>query len=509
MNRGVLPKTTSMRRALVALVLACAAALATTAPAAAVTRPAVLVADPTSHSIVFVDPATGAQGVLASGGSVAGPSGVAITPGGAVYVADQSTAGTGAILRVDPASGAQSTVAAGAPLSHPTGLALTPAGDLLVAQPDGGTKGKGVLVRVDPLTGLAIAVSADGSFIDPIDVAVGADGTVYVLDRKIDPWDAGKSAAGGVFRVDPLTGAQTKLTGPNIFFKPTAIAVGGDGAILVADKRTDDVHGIVRRVDPATGAASELTSAGLLASPAGLAINGSSVLVSDSQAFGGPGGVVRVNLADGVQSQVTAAGVFADPDGLAFGMLPVPPAGLTVQPPTLGQTVGIAPVAGIVRYAPPSKRRLHFRRLRHAIQVPVGSTFDASAGRLALTAVKKDGTTQTGQFYGGMFQVRQSAAGGGRTDLLLRGPAPRCHAAARTSAHRRNKRRLWGDAHGSFRTRGRNSSATVRGTRWLVEDRCTGTLTRVARGLVAVRDDVRHRTVMVPKGHSYLAKNHR
>ncbi|HKP21752.1 MAG TPA: hypothetical protein VJT68_09560, partial [Thermoleophilaceae bacterium] len=71
-------------------------------------------------------------------------------------------------------------------------------------------------------------------------------------------------------------------------------------------------------------------------------------------------------------------------------------------------------------------------------------------------------------------------------------------------------RRLWGrDRGGHFRTFGRHSQATVRGTRWLTADRCDGTLTRVAEGAVAVRDRARHRTVLVRAGHSYLARTRR
>jgi hypothetical protein len=49
----------------------------------------------------------------------------------------------------------------------------------------------------------------------------------------------------------------------------------------------------------------------------------------------------------------------------------------------------------------------------------------------------------------------------------------------------------------------------VRGTRWLTEDRCDGTLTRVTNGAVVVRDFKRHRSVVVRAGHSYLARAHR
>ena len=53
------------------------------------------------------------------------------------------------------------------------------------------------------------------------------------------------------------------------------------------------------------------------------------------------------------------------------------------------------------------------------------------------------------------------------------------------------------------------SAATVRGTRWLVQDTCTTTLTRVTQGSVSVRDDVRKRTVVVRKGKRYIARARR
>jgi ferric-dicitrate binding protein FerR (iron transport regulator) len=65
--------------------------------------------------------------------------------------------------------------------------------------------------------------------------------------------------------------------------------------------------------------------------------------------------------------------------------------------------------------------------------------------------------------------------------------------------------KLWGSGKGKFRTDGKYSSATVRGTIWLVADRCDGTLTKVRRGVVSVRDIKRKKTVKVKAGHSYLA----
>jgi hypothetical protein len=68
---------------------------------------------------------------------------------------------------------------------------------------------------------------------------------------------------------------------------------------------------------------------------------------------------------------------------------------------------------------------------------------------------------------------------------------------------------LWGNGKGKFRTNGKYSSATVRGTIWLVQDRCEGTLTKVRRGTVQVRDFRRKKTVTVKAGHSYLARAQR
>jgi hypothetical protein len=56
------------------------------------------------------------------------------------------------------------------------------------------------------------------------------------------------------------------------------------------------------------------------------------------------------------------------------------------------------------------------------------------------------------------------------------------------------------------RTRTDHVSATARGTSWLTEVRCDGTLVRVTAGTVEVRDLVRGRTIMVRAGQSYLAR---
>jgi hypothetical protein len=156
----------------------------------------------------------------------------------------------------------------------------------------------------------------------------------------------------------------------------------------------------------------------------------------------------------------------------------------------------------------------------------VGSLVDTRKGAVELvSATDAAGRTQTGTFNGGLFRVQQRLGAKGRTDLILSGGrfAKTCRRAGRaaksgvlavTSAKRKRSRRtvrkLWGrDSGGRFRTYGRDSVATVRGTRWLTLDRCDGTLVRVTEGAVAVRDRRRGKTVVVRAGRSYFARHRR
>jgi hypothetical protein len=67
-------------------------------------------------------------------------------------------------------------------------------------------------------------------------------------------------------------------------------------------------------------------------------------------------------------------------------------------------------------------------------------------------------------------------------------------------------RQVWGTGKGSFRTKGRYSSATVRGTLWYHADRCDGTYTQVYEGSVTVLDAARKKVLVVRAGHSVLVR---
>jgi hypothetical protein len=78
---------------------------------------------------------------------------------------------------------------------------------------------------------------------------------------------------------------------------------------------------------------------------------------------------------------------------------------------------------------------------------------------------------------------------------------------SKVTAARAKKRQLWGsDKGGKFRTKGRHSTATVRGTVWLTKDTCTTTTTVVREGSVVVKDVAKHKNVKVKAGHRYVAR---
>ena len=119
-----------------------------------------------------------------------------------------------------------------------------------------------------------------------------------------------------------------------------------------------------------------------------------------------------------------------------------------------------------------------------------GTEIDARKGTVEITTA----AGEVARFYDGLFKISQS---GGLTTVTLteKLDCPKRGGKARAAAKKPKTRKLWGDGKGRFKTKGSYSAATVRGTKWLVQDTCTTTLTRVTQGVVAVQDFVKQKTV--------------
>jgi CSLREA domain-containing protein len=199
---------------------------------------------------------------------------------------------------------------------------------------------------------------------------------------------------------------------------------------------------------------------------------------------------------------------------LAIRVLPVPEYGEEVNLFPVSGRVTIGVIRRLRSGAHAAQKGRSFVPLEQARQVPVGTFVNTRRGRVRLVSSRAPNSRriQSGEFFSGLFQALQSRSrrARGLTELVLKGSSFRsCRRGARgkrAQAAQSIRRRLRANARGRFRTRGRHSAATVRGTVWLTADRCDGTLTRVTRGRVAVRDFRRKRTVLVRAGKSYLAK---
>lgn len=222
---------------------------------------------------------------------------------------------------------------------------------------------------------------------------------------------------------------------------------------------------------------------------------------------------------------IAANGLAADAEEeVTLTVAPLPPAPVqaaVVPPntglpdPVAGVNVNLEPAGGIVKTKCPGDSG--FVPLTVPEQVPLGCQVDTGNGVVNLTAAKlgEEGL-ESAYFWGGTFAVGQSP---GETELKLAGKL-KCEkrkSEGRSKSGRGSRialrsnsgggRKLWGSGKGNFKTSGNYGSATVRGTVWLVRDRCdNSTLFGVREGVVTVDDFVKGTTLFLHPGQQYVAK---
>ena len=175
-------------------------------------------------------------------------------------------------------------------------------------------------------------------------------------------------------------------------------------------------------------------------------------------------------------------------------------AGQELPPPEAGEEVNALPVSGTVKVK--LRGTNQFVELEEGQQIPVGTVVDTTKGRVTIVAAGG----QPADFYDGIFRLSQTKGAKPLTTLTLVETLSCPKAGKAIAAAKKKKRRLWGDGSGKFQTEGTHSAATVVGTKWLVEDRCASTLTKVTRGKVRVRDFVKRKNVTVRAGKQYVAR---
>ena len=146
----------------------------------------------------------------------------------------------------------------------------------------------------------------------------------------------------------------------------------------------------------------------------------------------------------------------------------------------------VRPVRGVVRVRLRGSNR--FVNLTTIDDIPFGATIDTKRGEVELRSVR---VAHRRRAVGAARSTAGSGSrsAGGITNFTLNEPLARCPRRGSAAQRKPKSRKLWGNGTGRFRTTGNYSAATVRGTRWLVQDTCAGTRTRVTAGQ---RERARH-----------------
>lgn len=250
----------------------------------------IIVNDAFANAVVHVDPLTGAQTVISSGGILEGPHGIALSEDGHIFVSGGIfQPGGQRITRIDPRTGHQFAISENGLLTSLRDIAFDIDGSLLVAQGDNNSIAG--LIRVNPKTGVQSLFSAGG--VDPHSIAVAATGEIFVVDQ-----------AAVVFRVDRTTGQQTTITAQGFLVAPTGITIGVGGALFVADEGGRQIV----RVDPVTGAQTVIVAFSGI--PSGIATERTGTLiVTDTQ----NGRLIRIDPVVGSQTVISSGCIFQHP----------------------------------------------------------------------------------------------------------------------------------------------------------------------------------------------------
>jgi len=234
------------------------------------------------------------------------PFGIAVRKNGEFVVSDTGCMG---LLGVNPVNGDQRMIACGGILGVPFGIATERDGMILVANGQ-------MLLRVNPETGVPAVVSYANIFQVPVAVAVADNGEIYVLD-----------ALGAVVRVNPINGNQTLVASGGLLKRPQGIAVKGNSLYVtdVATADMNFGSGVVIQIDITTSKQTVLSRDQHLVGPIGIAIeaNGDLIVgdpytINDQSVDKFDGAIIRIDKNTGAQELIARGSEnFVNPRGVA------------------------------------------------------------------------------------------------------------------------------------------------------------------------------------------------
>lgn len=509
--------------------------------------------DPGTGAIAFKStPVVAWPGVPGPSAPPIGAGRMALTPASShLYLATDSQAGGIGRWAIDPSTGALTGATIAAPpfdLYPEAAVATSAAGDALWAPSAAGTSAAPERIR-------QFSIGADGA-LAPLappavnyvvagparDLVAGPDGRTLYLgqDGTVGEWNVG---AGGVLahraNVPPGPAGGVRNAGITLSPSQAPVASFAAGQSLAGQATSfdaggsSDPDGTIARYDWEFGDGTTAPDAG----PA------------PSHVYTSPGTrtvTLTVTDADGTSTAPLWTGTRTlrngGPAARTSRVVTTATVPAQQQPPRprLGRTVTVVAERGRILVRLPGTRR--YVPIGSLTEIPLGSIIDARKGRARITTEvdARTGRTRSSLFYDWFFRILQTRGRRPITEARLvkgsfRGCAPRraraasvpafspspiaavaaaagelrAQSAAKRKRSKRKVRQLWGRGNGSFRTGGKRSSATVRGTWWLVQDRCDATITRVKVGRVDVRDFRLRKTIRLrakTRRTTYFAK---
>jgi len=256
----------------------------------------ILLAEANTHSILRIDPVTGARATLTTGGLLVGPRDIDLGRDGFVYVVDEGFDG---LLRIDLETGEQQAITQNG-LTQIRGLAVERSGTVVVSDIDAHG-----IIRVTPATGTQKKLAAPyiGT---PIGLVVEANGNLVLADDNLNDID----------RINPVTGALTAIATTGLS-RPRDIALDANGNIVVGDSGPGGPA--LRRVNATNGTVTLISNDPDLGTTtnSGVAVEADGKILVTNE---GGGSLLRVDPAGAAGSNATplvAAGQLAAPIGLA------------------------------------------------------------------------------------------------------------------------------------------------------------------------------------------------
>jgi hypothetical protein len=391
---------------------------------------AVSLGDDYPRAILAVDPYTGAQVPVSTGGFLRLPTYIAEDPAlqDWLYVTDLAAfpsvekddsgnpLAMGAVIAIDANTGRQRVVAKGTvtgvdgqnhpdPNSYINGPnTLVFMNGVLYVANEGEAEGTiHNIVRVDPVTGTQklVADGSGGGFSIPVGMVRPSllGDYLYVAD---EPGNVEGTGPGTIWEVNVVTGEQTVVAQGGLLGHPTDMAFdegSGDLVVATTGSRSDDYAGSIVRVNTQTGAQTLITSFGVDSGIDSVALGPDGTILVGAIAVGSvPGHLIAVDPATGAQSVVSWDGYLSLVEGITVFRAQVGsgfesfPANITLAGNrSSGFALGHSPEAIMeeqIQAVRPSAGRTQDRPVaRNAVDsffgdwedAPLGSLFDASA----------------------------------------------------------------------------------------------------------------------------------